>query len=507
MSNKSFMTPQLILATIALALGSFMNILDLTIVNTAVSHIAGDFAVPYSQGTWVITSYAVSEAILLPLTGWLTTRFGMLKQYVWATLLFTLASVLCGLAPNYEFLLFARVLQGIVGASMIPLSQSLLMSIYPPNKRGLAIGIWAMTAVAAPVAGPILGGWITDNWTWRWTFYINVPIGIFSAYMVLSIFKARGWVDTIKKVPVDKWGVIFLAISVGSLQLLLDKGNDLDWFASDTIKILALLSAIFMVILVIWELHQKNPVVNLNFFRNRNFTVGVIVLCIGSIAFFSTVVILPIWLQNYMGYTAFQSGLTTATTSIFVVFLAPLIGANIHKVDARKVVAFGFIVFFIVSYFGSHLTPDVTQGHIAFNRLFLGIGLVCFFIPVNNIMLADISNEDMASASGIANFTRNMGNSFGTSMVVNYWDRVQAGHHQNLVSHVQIGNPAYNDYIGSMSGSIETKLALINQTISSQAALMGINDIMLLSGVLMLVLIPVVFIAHKSKKIVEGGGH
>ena len=507
MSNKSFMTPELLIATLALALGSFMNILDMTIVNTAVSHIAGDFAVPYSQGTWVITSYAVAEAIMLPLTGWLTSRFGILKQYVLATLLFTLASVLCGLSPTYEILLFARVLQGIVGASMIPLSQTLLLNIYPSDKRGLAIGIWAMTAVAAPVCGPILGGWITDNLTWRWAFYINVPIGIFSAYMVLTIFKQRGWVDQIKKVPLDKWGLLFLAISVGSLQLLLDKGNDLDWFASNTIIILALISSVFMAIFLIWESHQKNPIVNLKFFRNRNFTVGVIVLCVGSVAFFSTVVVLPIWLQNYMGYTAFQSGLTTATTSLFVIFLAPVLGANIHKVDARKVVAFGFIVFFIVSYCGAVLTPDVTQGFIALNRLFLGIGLVCFFIPLNNIMLADISNEDMAAASGLSNFTRNMGSSFGTSLVINYWDRFQAKHHETIVSAIQPGNPNYNDYMNQLSGTVTTKLAMINQTINSQAALMGINDIMLLSGVLMLILIPLLFLAHKSNKVVEGGGH
>jgi DHA2 family multidrug resistance protein len=192
-----------------------------------------------------------------------------------------------------------------------------------------------------------------------------------------------------------------------------------------------------MIILVIWESGQANPVVNSKFFKNRNFAIGVFVLCVGSIAFFSTVVILPIWLQNYMGYTAFQSGLTTATTSIFVIFLAPIIGGNIHKVDARKVVACGFIIFFLVSLYGSHITPDVTNGYISFSRLLLGLGLVCFFIHLNNITFADISTEEMASASGISNFTRNMGNSFGTSMVVNYWDRLQAGHHENLVSHIK----------------------------------------------------------------------
>jgi MFS transporter, DHA2 family, multidrug resistance protein len=505
--QKSFFTTELLIATIALALGSFMNILDTTIVNTAVSHIAGDFAIPYNQGTWTITSYAVSEAIMLPLTGWLTSRFGILKQYVWATLLFMCASVLCGIAPNFEFLLFARVLQGVVGASMIPLSQTLLMSIYPSDKRGLAIGIWAMTAVAAPVVGPIAGGWITDNLTWRWAFYINVPIGLFSAYMTYNIFQRRGWVDVIKKIPIDRFGVLCLAVGVGALQIMLDKGNDLDWFNSNVIVILTLISIVFLVMLVIWELHQKNPVVNLRFFANRNFAVGVILICLGSTAFFSTVVVLPIWLQNYMGYTAFQSGLTTATTSLFVVFLAPIIGGNIHKVDARKVVAFGFLVFFLVSLAGSTMPPDITQGHIAFVRLFLGIGLACFFIPLNNIMMADIGNHDLAAASGLSSFTRNIGNSFGTSLVVSYWDHVQAHHHQDIVASIQTGNSNLTPYLNQLQGGMTAKLAQINQLIDSQAALMGINDIMLLSGLIMLFLIPVVFIAHRSNKVVEGGGH
>jgi DHA2 family multidrug resistance protein len=507
MSNKSFMTPQLLLATLALALGSFMNVLDVTIVNTAVSHIAGDFAVPYSQGTWVITSYSVAEAIMLPLTGWLTSRFGILKQYIWATLLFMLASVLCGLSPNFETLLFSRVLQGIVGASMIPLSQSLLMSIYPPDKRGLAIGIWAMTTVLAPIAGPILGGFITDVSSWRWTFYINVPIGLFSAFMVKSIFEKMNWKDVITKIPVDLFGLISLVIGIGALQLMLDKGADLDWFSSNLIKFLAATSFIFIVMFLIWESHQKNPIVNLKYFKNVNFVIGVSVLCIGSTAFFSTVVILPIWLQNYLGYSAFKSGLTTATTSAFIVLLAPIIGGIIHKVDGRKIVAIGFVEFFIVSYFSSQMTPDVTQGYIALARLFLGIGLACFFIPLNNIMFADIPDNEIPSASGISNFMRNIGNSIGTSLVVAYWDYKQASHHEQLIATVNESNPNYASYIANLSGSFEQKLAIINQTINSQSALMGINDIMLGSGIIMLCLIPMVFIAKRSDKVIENSGH
>lgn len=507
MKNKSFFTFEILLATIALALGSFMNILDVTIVNTSVSHIAGDFAIPYSSGTWVITSYSVSEAILLPLTGWLTMRFGMLRQYIWATLLFTVASVLCGLSPSFEMLLASRVLQGIVGASMIPLSQSLLMSIYPPEKRGMAIGIWAMTAVLAPIAGPILGGYITDIASWRWTFYINLPIGIFSAWMVKNIFEKRGWKDEIKKLPIDYFGLISLAISVGCLQLLLDTGADKDWFSSISIRALAIVSFMFMGMFIIWELHQKNPVVNLKYFLNRNFVIGVLVLCIGSTAFFATVVILPIWLQNYMGYTAFKSGLTTSTTSIFVVILAPLIGSMLHKVDARKVVGFGFITFFTVSLFAAQMTPEVTSGYIALTRLMTGIGLACFFIPLNNIMFADIENGEIPSASGISNFMRNIGNSIGTSLVVAYWNHVQAAHHEQMISAINAGNNNYMSYISNMGGENTLNLATINQIINSQAALMGINDIMLGSGVIMLCLIPLVFIAHKSNKQIEGGGH
>lgn len=508
MSKKEkFLTPEIILATIALSLASFMNILDMTIVNTAISHIAGDFAVPYSQGTWVITTYAVAEAIMLPLTGWLTQRFGTLKLFIWGTVSFIFASILCGISTSMEMLLFSRILQGVVGASMIPLSQTLLLSIYPPEKRGAAIGLWSMTLVLAPIAGPILGGWLTDNANWRWAFYINIPLGIFVVLTTLVVFKKLKWKDVIVKTPVDIIGIILLVVGIGSLQLMLDKGSEHDWFNDNFIICLGIISFIFMITFIIWELHQKNPIVDLKYFKDRNFTVGVIALAIGSTAFFATVVIIPIWLQNYLGYTAYDSGITTATTSVFVVLLAPLIGLNMHKFDSRKLVAFGFIAFFVAAYFGANLTPDVTQEHIALTRLYIGVGLAFFFIPLNNILLANVPDNEIAAASGIANFMRNIGNSFGTSLVVSHFNSLQASYHEQLVSTVHTGNNSYNEVMNQIGGATESNMAYLNHIVNGQAALLGINNIIFLSGIIMLCLIPLLFIAKKSNKVIEGSGH
>lgn len=489
---------ELILATLALAIGSFMNVLDSTIVNVSLTHIAGDFAVAPTQGTWVITSYAVSEAIFLPLIGWLTKRFGIVRQYIAATLLFTLASMLCGISFSFGFLLFARVLQGIVGASMIPLSQTLMLSFYPKDKKAMAMGIWSMTVVIAPVLGPVIGGWITDSFSWRWCFYINLPFGIISTYIVYSIFKKKGHKDKIEKVPIDKWGLTFLALGIAALQIMLDKGNDLDWFSSPFIVVLALMAFIFITILVIWEWHQENPVVNVKLFLNRNFAIGAITLTVSSMAFFASVVVIPLWLQNYMGYTALQSGMTTATLGISILFIAPVLGSVLNRLDARKVVVTGFILFSITAILTGNYPPDVTSTYISVSRFLTGIGLGMFFIPLNTITLSNIQPEDMAGASGLYNFTRNIGNSFGTSLAINFWDHRISMHHQDLISAINIGNPNYLSYIHQVKGPIQAKLALINQMITEQSALMGVNDIIIGSALLVLLLTPLIFLAKKS---------
>ena len=499
------MNLSLILATLALAIGSFMNVLDSTIVNVSLTHIAGDFAIAPNQGTWIITSYAVSEAIFLPLVGWMTKRFGVVRQYIWSTILFTIASLLCGMSFSFNFLLFARVLQGIVGASMIPLSQTLMMSLYPKEKRGMAMGIWSITVIVAPVLGPVIGGYITDSFSWRWCFYINLPIGLLSGYLVYSIFKKRGYVEKTQKSSIDIFGLILLILGVGSLQLLLDKGNDLDWFSSNYIKILALCAGLCLIILFIWEWYHENPVVDVRLFKNRNFLIGSLTLTIATIAFFSSVVVIPLWLQNYMGYTAFKSGTTTATSGILVLFIAPVLGSQLHKMDARKVIVFGFTSFSIITISMARFTPDVTSGFISMSRFLSGVGLGFFFVPLNTITLSDIRTEELAAASGLYNFMRNIGTSFGTSLSVNYWSNRMAVHREVMVSGVNASNPSFTSYINQASGSVQAKVAGLNMIIDKQASIMGVNDIMRISGILILFLIPFIFLAKRPNKVVSSG--
>ncbi len=498
------MSISLVLATLALAIGSFMNVLDSTIVNVSLTHIAGDFAVSPNQGTWIITSYAVSEAIFLPLVGWMTKRIGVVRQYIWGTILFTVASILCGMSFSFSFLLFSRVLQGVVGASMIPLSQTLMMTLYPKEKRGMAMGIWSITVIVAPVLGPVIGGFITDNISWRWCFYINLPIGIISSFLVYTIFKKRGYTEKTENLPVDIVGLILLTLGVGSLQILLDKGNDLDWFSNDYIRMLGVCSFMSLIILAIWEWYHDNPVVNVRLFLNRNFLIGAVTLTLATIAFFSVNIVLPLWLQNYMGYTAFKSGTTTATSGILVLFIAPVLGSQLHRFDSRKVIIFGFILYSLVSIGMARMSPDVTSSYISLTRFMSGAALGFFFVPLNTITLSDIKDTEMASASGLFNFMRNIGTSFGTSLSINYWDRRISAHREVLVTGVNSSNPSFITYLNTIPGTAASKIASLNRIIDNQSALMGVNDIMVVSGVLILVLIPIILLAKRPERVIKG---
>ncbi|MEZ5610829.1 MAG: DHA2 family efflux MFS transporter permease subunit [Rhodocyclaceae bacterium] len=498
--------PALLFATVVLGLGSFMNILDMAIANVSVPTIAGDLGVSYTQGTWVITSYAVSEAIMLPMTGWLAQRFGQVRMFVAATLLFTLASLMCGIAFSFPMLVVARILQGAVGASMIPLSQTLMTSIYPPDKRGLAMGLWSMTTILAPIAGPMTGGWLTENFSWHWIFLINLPIGLLVAGGAWALLAGRE--STRRSQQMDYIGLALLIVGVGSLQILLDKGNELDWFGSTEIVALAVVSVVALSFFVVWELGEEHPLVELRLFASRNFLVGVLCLLFGMVSYFGTVVVQPLWLQTYLGYSPLWAGKVVAFSGVFGVLLGPVIGANMQRLDARRVAVFGMTTFALVSWWSTRFTPDVDYWTLALSRMFMGLGISCFFLPIFTINLSGLAPQQIAAASGLSSFMRNIGSSFGTATMVSLWDHRAVGHHAVLAEHISAYQPAAADYLArlqSLGLAPQQALAQIQREIDSQAHLLATNDLMLLGGLIMFALVFVVIWARPP--FIGRGGH
>jgi DHA2 family multidrug resistance protein len=502
---------KLVAATLALGMGSFMNILDLTIVNVAVPTMAGDFAVSPTQATWIITSYSVAEAIMLPLAGYLAGRFGAVRSFVAATLLFTLASLLCAMSVTFSMLLAARVLQGVFGASMIPLSQTLLTAIYPPHKRGLALGIWAMTTVIAPIVGPLAGGWLTDNTSWHWIFLVNLPVGLLVG---ISVFLMLGHRDALQPGKRDQkmdWvGLSLLIVGIGSLQILLDKGNELDWFNSGTIITLAALATVALLVFVVWELDDPAPLVDLRLFTQRNFMVGTVCLLFGSMAFFGVVVIIPLWLQTFQGYTSLWAGKTVAFGGILAFFMGPIIGANINRIDARAIATFGFIVFALVGFWSANFTPDIDYWSVALSRLFMGIGISCFFLPLVTIGLSGLPAERIAAASGLTNFMRNLGASFGTAITTWLWTSKASEYHSRLVENIQPYNPVANDYLNQLHQlgmPDDTAYAYLENMITTQSYTLATDQILMISAALMLSLVTLIWWAKPPFVASRGDAH
>jgi DHA2 family multidrug resistance protein len=488
---------QLVLLTVAVSLGIFMNVLDTSIANVAIPTIAGNMGVSADQGTWVITSFSVTMAIVLPLTGWLGKRFGEVKLFSIATFLFTVASILCALATTLPMLVFFRVIQGAVAGPMIPLSQSILLANYPHEKKGLATALWATVAVAAPVVGPILGGWITDNYTWPWIFYINVPVGLFSAYFTWMLLGDR---DTeISRSRIDYIGLILLAIGVGCLQVLLDKGKDLDWFNSPIINTLAIVSTVTLTFFVAWELTDSNPIVDLTLFKRRNFTVGTVGISLGYMAYFGSVVILPLWLQTEMGYTPTWAGVATAPVGIIPFLFSPFMGFVMKKLDLRLIISVGFLIFAYGSFWASNFDTDVSFYYIAMSRFVLGAALPFFFIPSITISLSNLPAKQIASASGLSNFCRILAGSFGTSIFVTMWDHRERIHQSKMVEGLTAYNPQVNqtiDYFQQAGFSHDASWAQLTEMVINQSFMLSTNDIFWISGVLFLGLTCFVWLAR-----------
>lgn len=411
--------PLLILSVTVLAMVNFMAILDMTIVNVAVPHIAGSLAAAPNEGTWTITSYSVSEAIMVPLTGWLAQRFGAVRVLTIATLGFGLFSALCAVSTSLSMLVVARVLQGLCGGPLMPMSQTMLMRVTPRASGNLTLGLWMMTTIVAPVVGPILGGTITDGPGWPWAFYINVPISVICAFLAWRLLAKR---ETDRsKAPVDYVGFILLVVWVGALQIMLDNGQDEDWFSSSYIVTLAILAVIGFLAFVIWELTDDHPIVDLRVFRHRGFAVASLAMTFTFGAFFASVVLIPLWLQANMGYTATWSGYVVAFNGVLGVIMAPMAALLISRVDPRAVMSLGLAIIASMTLYRVSFSQSISFAQMVPVQLAFGSGMPMFFIPLMAVTMASVNDNEVATAAGLASFLRSMSGSFAAAIVTSAW--------------------------------------------------------------------------------------
>lgn len=482
-------------ATVALALATFMQVLDTTITNVAVPSIAGDLGASVTEGTWVITSFGVSNAISVLLAGWVARRFGEVRVFMVATIGFVTTSFLSGISPTLDSLIFCRVLQGALAGPLIPLSQSLLLATYPKEKQGLALALWAMMVVIAPICGPIFGGWITDNWVWGGIFFINVPIG--ALVIGLSAWQLKGRETPTEQLPVDRVGLALLVLAVSALQVMLDLGNQKDWFNSGEIVALALVAAVCGVALLVWERDEPYPVLDLDLFRDRNFTVGVLCTSLGFLMYFGSVLLLPLLMQENLGYTATLAGLATAPIGLMPVLLAPMIGRYANRVDLRYLVTFAFAVFAVCFYWRTHYTPAISFGWLAWPQFVQGVGLACFLIPLTTITLSRVPPERMASAASMSNFLRTMSGSVGVSLLTTWWDNLATVHHSDLTDKVSRYDALWREQGAALGGATSPQaLAEVNQQATQLAYFMSAGDIFWLFSILFLLLIVLVWFAR-----------
>ena len=431
---------------VVVALAAFMEVLDTSIANVALPYMAGSLGASSDQATWVLTSYLVSNAIVLPISGWFARVVGRKRFFMLCLMVFTLASLLCGIAPSLGAILMFRVLQGAGGGGLQPMAQAIMADTFPPRQRGLAFALYGITAIIAPTIGPTLGGWITDNYSWRWIFFINLPIGILTLLLVYRLVEDPPWVRRVPGagIKIDYIGVSLLALGVGALQVMLDKGQEDDWFGSHFILTLAVLAAVGLISLVIWEWFHKDPIVEVRLFKNLNFLGSNFMIFILGIMLFSTLVMMPLFLQTLMGYTAESAGLVLSGGGLILLFLMPVTGALASKVQARYIIAFGWLTLSLAMYYSTQrLDLDMSFRSASVLRVAQVFGLGFLFVPINLISYVGMPAEKSGSVAGLVNFMRNIGSSIGTSMVTTLLARRAQVHQVYLATHVTAAHSVF----------------------------------------------------------------
>ena len=485
------------LIALALAVGTFMVVLDSTIANVSLPTIAGNLGVASDESTWVITAFAVAQGIAVPLTGWLMGRFGVVRVFCSAVFLFTVASFLCGIAWSLQSLIMFRVMQGAVSGPMMPGSQALLISIFPANKRATALGLWSMTTLVAPIMGPMLGGYISDNYHWSWIFLINVPVGLACAALCWTGLRTRE--TPTRRLPIDSVGLGLLVVWVGSLQIMLDLGKNADWFSSTLIVVLAIVAAIGFVAWVIWELTDANPTVDLRLFKGRNFALGNLAFALGYAVFFANLLIMPLWLQTQMGYTASWAGLIAVPGGLVAVAFTLVVARASAKVDVRALATLAFVAFAISYWMRAGLTTSASLWDLIAPQLVMGLATGSFFLSMVTICLDRIPPERLPSATGLSNFARIVAGSFAASIVTTAWDRRETLHQSRIAEAVGQGAPlrAAMDQLNQAGLSTGQAAAALTRQLTGQAYLLASTDLFWLSSVLCGVLILLVWLTRR----------
>nr|WP_037504382.1 DHA2 family efflux MFS transporter permease subunit [Sphingobium bisphenolivorans] len=493
------MTPrQRMLAGLVLAMANFMVVLDLTIANVSVPHIAGNLGIAPDQGTWIITSYAVADAICVPLAGWLAQRFGAVRVFTTSMVGFGLFSLLCGLSPTLGMLVACRVGQGLCGGPLMPMSQTLLMRIFPPETRGRVMAIWTMTTLAGPAAGPIIGGYISDNWSWHWIFFINLPVAAVCIFFALVLL---GPAETERrKLPVDLAGLGLLIFWIGCLQIMLDIGRDHDWFADPLIVALAVMAGIGFLVFIIWELTEEHPIVDLRVFRHAGFTSGVITLSLCFGAYFAGIVMIPQWLQTSVGYTAQLAGYVTAFTALTAILVAPLAGRVLGKIDVRLIISASVIWMGFVTMWRSHWTTSADFWTLSMPQVVQGLAMPFFMVPLTMLTLGSVRPEETASAAGMQNFLRTLAVAVSTSLVLTGWGNGQRVSRNELVDAL---GPDVGTRLVDAGLSPEQAPQMLSNLVEQQASMVSMNHIFVISALIFFLASVMVWIAPKPAGAVD----
>jgi len=497
-ASNAFQGPKLLLAGLILALANFIVVLDTTIANVSVPHIAGGLAVSVSSGTWVITSYAVAEAICVPLTGWLAGRFGTLRTFMFSLVGFGVFSFLCGMSSSLGMLVLFRLGQGFCGGPLMPLTQTLMLRIFPKEMHPRAMALWAMTVVTAPIAGPILGGYISDNWSWSWIFFINLPVVAIIFVSVLAML--RGVETPTRKLPIDKIGLALLVIWVGAFQMMLDLGRDDDWFSSSFIVTLACIAAVFFVAFLIWELTEAHPIVDLKVFRHRGFSAATFSLTIAFGTYFAAVVVIPQWLQTSMGYTATEAGYAMAFSGVLAVMMSPFVPKLMQKFDPRLLVFTGIAWIAFCSYIRTKWSTDATFWIIAAPQLIQGLGVSLFMVPLTTISLGSVEPDETASAAGIANFGRTLASAVATASITTLWSNMSRSDTAEMAGSLNGAQDVANT-LQHQGFSAEQSIGVIARLAEQQGTALATSHLFALSAVVLFLAATTIWLAPRPQKV------